>query len=126
MDKTDEAVGPSQGVVDREAVLAAVRRTAGDVLRTPLWRLPGSALGLDVAEVWLKLEHLQASGSFKARGMFNRLRSAQVPASGVVIASGGNAGIAQRWHQCADDTESGQRRFCGCAGHAAGQLYAAQ
>lgn len=94
MDKTDEAVGPGQGVVDREAVLAAARRTAGDVLRTPLWRLPGSALGLDVAEVWLKLEHLQASGSFKARGMFNRLRSAQVPASGVVIASGGNAGIA--------------------------------
>jgi threonine dehydratase len=94
MDKTDEAVGPSQGAVDREAVLAAAHRTAGDVRRTPLWRLPGSALGLDVAEVWLKLEHLQASGSFKARGMFNRLRSARVPASGVVIASGGNAGIA--------------------------------
>jgi hypothetical protein len=43
MDKTDEAVGPSQGAVDREAVLAAAHRTAGDVRRTPLWRLPGSA-----------------------------------------------------------------------------------
>jgi threonine dehydratase len=24
-------------------------------------------------EVWLKLEHLQVAGSFKARGMYNRL-----------------------------------------------------
>ncbi|MDQ6639218.1 MAG: serine/threonine dehydratase, partial [Pseudomonadota bacterium] len=31
---------------------------------------------------------------FKARGMFNRMRSNPVPAAGVVIASGGNAGIA--------------------------------
>jgi threonine dehydratase len=80
--------------VDHDAVRAAWRRIAGDVRRTPLWRLPGRALGLEVAEVWLKLEHLQASGSFKARGMFNRLRSAEVPQAGVVIASGGNAGIA--------------------------------
>ena len=94
MDKTDLAAGPDRAAVDRTTVLAAARRIAADVRHTPLWRLPGSALGLDVAEVWLKLEHLQASGSFKARGMFNRLRSAQVPEAGVVIASGGNAGIA--------------------------------
>jgi threonine dehydratase len=47
-----------------------------------------------VAEVWLKLEHLQLGGSFKARGMFNRMRCLPVPAAGVVVASGGNAGIA--------------------------------
>ena len=41
---------------------------------TPLWRLPGSALEIGCAEVWLKLEHLQVGGSFKARGMLNRLR----------------------------------------------------
>ncbi len=51
-------------------------------------------MGLDCAEVWLKLEHLQTGGSFKARGMLNRLVSNPVPQSGVVIASGGNAGIA--------------------------------
>ena len=62
--------------------------------RTPLWRLPGAVFGLDVAEVWLKLEQLQVSGSFKARGMFNRMRSHPLPAAGVVVASGGNAGIA--------------------------------
>jgi predicted alternative tryptophan synthase beta-subunit len=55
---------------------------------------PGRQLGLDGAELWLKLEHLQVGGSFKARGMFNRMRSNAVPEAGVVIASGGNAGIA--------------------------------
>jgi threonine dehydratase len=78
----------------REHIRAAQHRIAGDIRRTPLWKLPGSALGLDVAEVWLKLEQLQVSGSFKARGMFNRLRSAELPRAGAVIASGGNAGIA--------------------------------
>ena len=64
------------------------------ILETPLWKLPGSALGVKCAEVWLKLEHLQTGGSFKARGMLNRLLSNPIPASGVIVASGGNAGIA--------------------------------
>lgn len=64
------------------------------VRQTPLMKLTGSAVGVDCAEVWFKLEQLQIGGSFKARGMFNRLLSATVPTSGVVIASGGNAGIA--------------------------------
>lgn len=66
----------------------------GFIRRTPLWQLPGSALGIPCAEVWLKLEHLQVSGSFKARGMYNRLLANPVPDSGVIVASGGNAGIA--------------------------------
>ncbi|MBG6077279.1 threonine dehydratase [Polaromonas sp. CG_9.11] len=49
---------------------------------------------MDCAEVWLKLEHLQTGGSFKARGMLNRLLSQPIPPSGVIVASGGNAGIA--------------------------------
>ncbi len=64
------------------------------IRQTPLYKLPGTAFDLKCAEVWLKLEHLQTSGSFKARGMLNRMLSNTVPASGVVIASGGNAGIA--------------------------------
>lgn len=64
------------------------------IRQTPLWKLPGKALGIDCAEVWLKLEHLQTGGSFKARGMLNRLLSNPIPASGVIVASGGNAGIA--------------------------------
>jgi threonine dehydratase len=64
------------------------------IRQTPLWKLPGSALGLNCAEVWLKLEQLQTGGSFKARGMLNRLLSNPIPDSGVIVASGGNAGIA--------------------------------
>lgn len=79
---------------------AAARRLSArvpDFLRqTPLWKLPASSFGIDIAgvEVWLKLEHLQVSGSFKARGMMNRLLANDIPAAGVVVASGGNAGIA--------------------------------
>ncbi|NDP64365.1 threonine/serine dehydratase [Polaromonas sp.] len=64
------------------------------IYQTPLWKLPGKALGVDCAEVWLKLEHLQTGGSFKARGMLNRLLCQPIPPSGVIVASGGNAGIA--------------------------------
>ncbi len=80
--------------IDRETISAAAQRIVGDVRQTPLWRLPGAAFGIDCAEVWLKLEHLQVGGSFKARGMFNRMRAQPLPAAGVVVASGGNAGIA--------------------------------
>ncbi len=75
-------------------IQAAARRIAGHVRRTPLMRLPGAALGVACAELWLKLEHTQLGGSFKARGMFNRMLAQPIPAAGVVIASGGNAGIA--------------------------------
>jgi threonine dehydratase len=80
--------------VNPQAIAAARQRLAGHVRHTPLMRLPGAALGVDCAELWLKLEHLQLGGSFKARGMFNRMLSQPIPAAGVVIASGGNAGIA--------------------------------
>ncbi|MDE2565594.1 MAG: pyridoxal-phosphate dependent enzyme, partial [Burkholderiales bacterium] len=77
--------------VDAAAVQQAAARIAGHVRRTPLWRLRGAELGLGCAEVWLKLEHLQRGGSFKARGMFNALLARPAPPAGVLIASGGNA-----------------------------------
>jgi threonine dehydratase len=84
----------SAEAVDARRITEAAARMAGRVRHTPLLRLPGAALGVDCAELWLKLEHLQAGGSFKARGMFNRMLAQAIPAAGVVIASGGNAGIA--------------------------------
>ena len=79
-------------------ITQAAARIAPHVRHTPLWKLPSSALGLPAGapafEVWVKLEHLQCSGTFKARGMFNRLLSNTIPAAGVIAASGGNAGIA--------------------------------
>jgi threonine dehydratase len=48
--------------------------------------------------LWLKLEQLQHTGSFKARGAFNRVlaavEEAGLPEAGVIAASGGNAGLA--------------------------------
>jgi threonine dehydratase len=82
---------------DIEAASQRLHARVPDFLReTPLWKLRGEALGLKTAgiEVWLKLEHLQTSGSFKARGMMNRLLANEIPESGVIVASGGNAGIA--------------------------------
>jgi threonine dehydratase len=50
-------------------------------------------LGFD-AELLLKLELTQHTGSFKPRGIFNRILSARIPEAGVIAASGGNAGLA--------------------------------
>ena len=46
------------------------------------------------AEVYLKLENLQATGSFKLRGATNALLSIGTGATGVVAASSGNHGMA--------------------------------
>ncbi|GAA3231733.1 threonine/serine dehydratase [Actinocorallia longicatena] len=44
--------------------------------------------------LWLKLEQLQHTGSFKPRGAFNRILAAgEGAAAGIVTASGGNAGL---------------------------------
>lgn len=84
--------------MNRHDIEAAARRFESGyphfIRRTPLWKLPGSALGVAAGEIWLKLEQLQTSGSFKARGMLNRLLSHPIPDAGVIVASGGNAGIA--------------------------------
>lgn len=84
--------------MNRAEIDAAARRLGADgngfVLETPLWKLPASVFGVAGAQVWLKLEQLQVAGSFKARGMMNRLLANPVPDSGVIVASGGNAGIA--------------------------------
>ncbi len=80
--------------ISRSEIADAQRRIEGDIRHTPLLRIAGTPLGVDGVELWLKLEHLQVGGSFKARGMFNRMRANTLPEAGVVIASGGNAGIA--------------------------------
>ncbi|MFT3953684.1 MAG: threonine/serine dehydratase [Piscinibacter sp.] len=83
-------------MIGRADIEAAAARIAPHVRRTPLWVLDSRQLELPGPpfEVWLKLEQLQRSGSFKARGMFNRLLANPIPAAGVIAASGGNAGIA--------------------------------
>ncbi|MBP5855447.1 threonine/serine dehydratase [Marivibrio halodurans] len=79
----------------RAAIEAAGRAIAGHVRRTPVLDIDRAELGLTGgAAVTLKLEHLQHTGSFKARGAFNALLSEPVPPAGVIAASGGNHGAA--------------------------------
>jgi threonine dehydratase len=76
--------------VGEKDVFAAAERIRGRVLRTPVLEVS--------ATLTLKLELLQHTGSFKPRGMFNRVLSAIENGAdltqGVVTASGGNAGLA--------------------------------
>lgn len=77
------------------AMRAARQRIAPYIRQTPLAPFPH--LTADVPRALrLKLENLQVSGSFKARGVFNNLLLAdpEVRARGVVTASGGNHGVA--------------------------------
>ncbi len=87
-----------EAILNRSDIDSALRLIDGHrdrfLRKTPLLRLDGRGLGLDGMQVWLKLEHMQVGGSFKARGMLHRMLANPIPESGVIIASGGNAGIA--------------------------------
>jgi threonine dehydratase len=78
-------------------VRAAAGRIAGRIRETPLIEIASEPLA-PAGRMWLKLEQTQHTGSFKARGAFNRILAAQadgrLPATGIVAASGGNAGLA--------------------------------
>lgn len=84
-------------MITRDDVLAARKRINGYVRHTPVLR-PKTP----IETVWLKCEFLQHTGVFKARGAFNRLLAARErgeldSSAGVVIASGGNAGLANAY-----------------------------
>ncbi len=77
--------------VTPDEIEAAAGRIAGHIHVTPVMTMlvPGLAAPLPV-----KLENTQLTGSFKVRGAFNTLLASDVPAGGVVAASGGNHGAA--------------------------------
>jgi threonine dehydratase len=83
--------------ISLEEIRAARVRIADSILRTPLVRLnaPESS-----AEIWLKLENLQAIGSFKLRGSGNAMRIAprETLARGVYTASAGNMAQGVAWN----------------------------
>ncbi|WP_354644527.1 threonine/serine dehydratase [Kitasatospora camelliae] len=88
----DRIAGRVRAVTVTPADPGAIRAAGRDT--------PGS--GAEPAcEVWLALEFMQHTGSFKARGAQNFLQAHRdagtLPATGVTIASGGNAGLACAW-----------------------------
>jgi threonine dehydratase len=64
------------------------------VRRTPVIEIDAVDFGISASRLYLKLELLQHSGSFKARGAFANLLTRPIPPAGVVAASGGNHGVA--------------------------------
>jgi threonine dehydratase len=95
----------------REAIQSARQRLAGTILRTPLVKFENrsddfSRLGegttkvVSTPEIYLKLENLQPTGSFKVRGAGNALLSAEPSElkDGVWTASAGNMGQALAWY----------------------------
>jgi len=80
--------------VDPAAIAAVHPLIAPHIRRTPIVSADGADFGLAAGPLSLKLELLQHSGSFKVRGAFTNLLTREVPAAGVVAASGGNHGVA--------------------------------
>ncbi|MGB3541108.1 MAG: threonine/serine dehydratase [Mesorhizobium sp.] len=74
----------------------ARQRIAPHIRRTPLIEADALSAPITEAELWLKLECLQVTGSFKARGATNKLLATppEDMARGVTTASGGNHGLA--------------------------------
>jgi threonine dehydratase len=90
---------PTRRMIGLAEVQAAAGRIAGRVLRTPC--LPSDAISRAVgAQVMLKLESLQAIGSFKERGAANRiaLLDEAERARGVIALSAGNHAQAVARH----------------------------
>jgi len=88
-------------------IRAAADRLAGLVHRTPVlssataaaWAQVATGASLRDGELYLKAEHLQKTGSFKARGMTNRIATLPLEARerGAITLSAGNAGQAYAW-----------------------------
>jgi threonine dehydratase len=78
----------------RNQIILTERRIRPYVRRTPVIEAAGADFGLPDLRLVFKLELFQHTGSFKPRGAFTNLLLREVPAAGVVAASGGNHGVA--------------------------------
>ena len=90
--QASDAVGGD--AITRPAIAATAALISPHIRRTPLIAIDGAELDLPPGPLALKLELMQHSGSFKARGAFASLLKEPVPAAGVAAASGGNHGAA--------------------------------
>jgi len=80
--------------LSRERIQATESIIRPYIRRTPILEVDGADFGLDSIKITFKLELFQHAGSFKARGAFTNILTREVPAAGVVAASGGNHGVA--------------------------------
>jgi threonine dehydratase len=80
--------------IDHEHIAATYSIIQPRIRRTPVMGVDAGDFGLSAGRLTFKLELFQHAGSFKARGAFTHLLTRDVPAAGVVAASGGNHGAA--------------------------------
>jgi threonine dehydratase len=80
--------------ITRERIAATESVIRSHIRRTPLLKADLADFGLPSGALTFKLEMLQHSGSFKARGAFANLLLREAPQAGVAAASGGNHGAA--------------------------------
>jgi threonine dehydratase len=80
--------------VTRDRIAVTAHLIAPHIRRTPVIDIDAADFGLDPRRLTFKLELLQRSGSFKARGAFANLLLRDIPPAGVAAASGGNHGAA--------------------------------
>jgi threonine dehydratase len=85
---------PLDSSITPERIAETERLIRPHVRHTPVLHVDMRDFGAAPGPVALKLESLQHSGSFKARGAFSNLLTRPMPKSGVVAASGGNHGVA--------------------------------
>jgi threonine dehydratase len=83
-----------ESAVRAETIAACEKLIRPHIRRTPVAEIDAADVGLGARPLCVKLELLQHSGSFKARGAFANLLMRKVPDVGVVAASGGNHGAA--------------------------------
>src|SRR6201986_2951751 len=81
-------------VVNRQAIVSIDALIRPYLRRNPVIRVDRADFGLPPGPLVLKLELLQHTGSFKARGAFANVQLRPIPEAGVVAASGGNHGAA--------------------------------
>jgi threonine dehydratase len=82
------------GLIDRARIQETYAVIRPHVRVTPVLEVDAAEFGLRPGPLVFKLELLQHSGSFKARGAFANLLLRKIPEAGVVAASGGNHGVA--------------------------------
>ena len=83
-----------QTIPDRNSILAAEPIIRRYIRTTPVFSTAAGEFGLEGAPLSFKLEFMQHSGTFKARGAFANLLMREGAERGVVAASGGNHGAA--------------------------------
>ncbi|MGO4237193.1 threonine/serine dehydratase [Pseudarthrobacter sp. YAF2] len=86
-------------MITRNDIDQAARRTAGLIRKTPVMAADRDP---STGQVWFKCEYMQHTGTFKARGALNRILASKERGElradvGVVVASGGNAGLANAY-----------------------------